>query len=105
AALRSITSPGHILRNVDLSTCKLDDLQKIVNFATNTMNFSHKKFHSEPEQDLQLFPEDSIDPKYLMNKNVVSKTALCKKQERQDSGYLSVEEDFKPVIYKGEPSL
>ncbi|CAG8449502.1 12021_t:CDS:2 [Dentiscutata erythropus] len=106
AALRSITLPGHILHNVDLSTCKLDDLQKIVTFATNTMNFSHKTFHSEPEQDLQLFPKDSIDPKYLMNKNAVSKIALCKKQERQDSGYLSVEEDFKPVIYKeGEPWL
>ncbi|CAG8504021.1 hypothetical protein C2G38_2045304 [Gigaspora rosea] len=95
-ALRSITSPGHLLHNIDLSTCKLDDLQKIVTFATNTRNFSHKKFYSEPDEDLQLFPKGSIDPKYLMNKNIVLKTILHKKQQRQDSGYLSVEEDFKP---------
>ncbi|CAG8663228.1 10013_t:CDS:2 [Cetraspora pellucida] len=104
--LRSLTSPGQMLHDIDLSTCKLDDLQKIVAFTTNATNFSLKKFHAEPEQDLKLFPKGSIDPKYLMNRNVVSKATSSKKQERQDSGYLSAEEDFKPVIYKeGEPWL
>ncbi|CAB4440390.1 unnamed protein product [Rhizophagus irregularis] len=42
-----------MFRNIDLSTCKLDDLQKLVIFTTNAMNFPSS--------------QDSISPKFILN--------------------------------------
>jgi hypothetical protein len=74
-----------MFRNIDLSTCKLDDLQKLVIFTTNAMNL----------------PQNSISPKFIHNNEKILTEDYFKKKYfatnwKEDKLKCSAALDLKP---------
>ncbi|GBC02155.1 hypothetical protein RclHR1_04490001 [Rhizophagus clarus] len=57
-----------MFRNIDLSTCKLDDLQKLVIFATNSMSYPSSQTSISPKfinNNEKILTEDYLKNKYF----------------------------------------
>ncbi len=92
-----------MLRNIDLSSCKLEDLQKLVNFTTNAMALSPPSQSSQPSIPPHNHHQEKFHSEYYSGKE-----SFIKKQKEevlkyasQDSGYISDDIDTKPIISKG----
>src|SRR6266480_2751519 len=81
-----------MLQNIDLSSCKLDDLQKLVIFTTNAMSApSSQKSVVAPK----FIHRNHQEGKLHLEKSPTKENFTTKKQDEnlkhvsQDSGYLS----------------
>ncbi|RHZ59914.1 hypothetical protein Glove_360g57 [Diversispora epigaea] len=95
------------LEGIDLSLCKLEDLQKIITFTTNSMTSNFKrKFCEDPEDSNHKILGTNIDPKKLRKSGKNQSNWL--KPERKDSEYSesdSTKECKKPLIKKRKGSF
>ncbi|CAG8488687.1 15310_t:CDS:2 [Funneliformis mosseae] len=82
------------LCNIDLTSCKLEDLQKLVNFTTNAMS---PPSSSQPSPSPKSIHQEKIHSEnYSRTKNFTKREEILK-YDSQDSGYISDDDvDLKP---------
>src|SRR3954451_2085089 len=78
-----------MLQNIDLSSCKLDDLQKLVIFTTNAMSVPSSQKSASPKFIHRNHQEEILHfEKNPTKENFTTKRQDENKYASQDSGYL-----------------
>ncbi|CAI2168844.1 12051_t:CDS:2 [Funneliformis geosporum] len=88
--------------NIDLTSCKLEDLQRLVNFTTNAMSLPSS---SQPSLSPKSIHQENIHSENYSRTRNFNKQEEILKYDSQDSGYISDDVDLPSPVTSSKGNI